>query len=77
MFICTLDKNKLQFATTNKNQNQKNINYTHHRNNLNHTKVISAEMYNILYLYFINYCYCVYMVLVTYHSVNIIKKKGI
>lgn len=56
-FICTLDKNKSQFATINKNQNQKNINYTHHRYNLNNTKVISTEMYYyILYLYFINYC---------------------
>lgn len=47
-FICTLDKNKLQLTTI-KNQNPKNISYTHHRNNLNQTKVISTEMY-ILFL---------------------------
>ncbi|KAF0764006.1 ACYPI008378 protein [Aphis craccivora] len=40
-----LNKNKLQLTTISKNQNQKNISYTHHRNNLNQTKVISSEMY--------------------------------
>jgi len=51
-FICILDKNKLQLTTISKNQNQKNISYIRHRNNLNQTKVISTEMYK--YILFLN-----------------------